>query len=153
MRAQTEDREYSVDSEQMLKMDVTSRRAVSVGAQLQRREAIIAGVRSKVDSLLLSHWGSPTVITNPQKYRVFFTSMWGSLYLKQVYFAYGHRYTCVYLGRGGLWDNGENPSLPNPDEKADAHRNECFAVSKPFPVTHILLSWRLENVKEEKEEG
>lgn len=28
----------------MLKMDVTSRRAVSVGAQLQRREAIIAGV-------------------------------------------------------------------------------------------------------------
>lgn len=28
----------------MLKMDVTSRTAVSVGAQLQRREAIIAGV-------------------------------------------------------------------------------------------------------------
>ena len=33
-----------MDSEQTLEMDVSSRRAVSVGAQLQRREAIIAGV-------------------------------------------------------------------------------------------------------------
>ena len=33
-----------MDSEQTLEMDVSSRIAVSVGAQLQRREAIIAGV-------------------------------------------------------------------------------------------------------------
>lgn len=39
-------------------------------------------------------------------------------------------------------------------ENIDTHRNECFAVSKPFPVTHILHSWRLkEKMRGKKEEA